>query len=185
MADRGISSLSVEYRVRSRHGTTICDSLSDALDAMPVLRGWANGLPMIVVGASAGGLMACHLARDKRLPAAGVVLINPVLDLSATGFVSKATPPGGDNSLSPLHMPIRHFPPVFILHGAVDRVVPIEASQRFADRLVANGFEATVKTIASAPHGFFNLAPYREQVISDIDTFIQRCTGSCHPMTSG
>ncbi len=175
-AAQGISSLSLEYRIRNAHGTTVYQSLADAFDAMPMLTRLCGGLPAIIIGASAGGCLAAHLLMNGRMKAAGGILLNPVVDLSADGFVSKATPPGGDAAISPLHMPIARMPPLLLLQGLSDQVVPIETLRRFATRLTDHGASAELETVPNAGHGFFNVAPHREPVTQRMIGFIQSLT---------
>jgi acetyl esterase/lipase len=175
LVEHRISSVSIEYRIRNRDGTSVYEALADVFDAMAPLRRMFANLPMIVVGASSGGLLAAHLAMNDRLPAAGAFLLNPVLDLSPQGFVNKATPAGGDEAISPVHLPIRSFPPTVILHGTNDRVVPLATSQQFVGRLVAMGLDAKVVSVANAAHGFFNTEQHWDHVTEGIASFILRC----------
>jgi acetyl esterase len=175
LARQNISSLSIEYRVHKRHGTSVHESISDVLDAITFLRAWSGSLPMVAVGASSGGLLAFHLVMDARFPAAGVVLLNPVLDLSAKGFANKATPFGGDEAISPLHMPVPHFPPCLIVHGTNDGITPLSASQRFASKLAASGFSVELEAVPLAPHGFFNGPLHQDKITQKIAQFIYDC----------
>jgi acetyl esterase/lipase len=174
----GISSLSLEYRVRNTHGTTIYQSLADALDAMPMLARLCGRLPCVIIGASAGGFLAAHLLINGRMQAAGGILLNPVVDLSADGFVSKATPPGGDKAISPLHLPIERMPPLLLLQGLNDQVVPLDTLRRFVRRVTDLGIPAELNTVPNAGHGFFNVAPHLEPMTSRMIGFI-RARASC------
>jgi acetyl esterase len=171
LAVANIASASIEYRVRQRHGTMVDAAVADAIDAGAYVAREFSGVPIFCCGASAGGLLAIHCAIQT--PTAGVVLFNPVLDLSAErGFKSKAVPPGGDVGLSPLHMTPSSFPSTLIMHGTNDRVVPIAASREFADKLNVIGSRATVLSYDSAPHGFFNLEPARTKTCRERQTFV-------------
>lgn len=167
----GIASASVEYRVKQRHGSMVADSVADAIDAGTYVRRALPGVPLFCCGASSGGLLAIHCAVQGL--ASGVILLNPVVDLSAeTGFKSKAVPPGGAVGLSPLHMDFSAFPATLIMHGENDAVVPVAASRRFADKVRAIGAAATVLSYPSAAHGFFNLEPARTITCNEMRSFI-------------
>ena len=175
LALRHISSLSIEYSVGAREPSPVYDSLADVQDAVPFVRQYARSLPIIVIGASAGGLVAFHLAMNKELSVAGAVLLNPVLDLSAAGFVSKATPRGGDKGISPLHLPVDAFPPMLIAHGGADTVVPLSASQQLTDQFTARGLSIELHAFPAAGHGFWHLPPSGETVARLIGDFIVKC----------
>ena len=102
LAEAGVASVSIEYRVKHRHQTMVGDAVVDAIDAGSYVRREFSRSPIFCCGASAGGLLAVHFALHHST--AGVILLNPVLDLSPDrGFKSKAVPPGGSIGLSPLH----------------------------------------------------------------------------------
>ena len=172
LAQQGISSLSIEYSIRSRDQTTVYDSLRDVLDAAAFVRDWAAGQPVIVAGVSAGGLLAFHLARSPILSPAGVVLISPVLDLSATGFANSATPNGGDETISPLHMAFSSFPPVLVFHGSADRIVPSASSVKFVQDLAERGMRAKIEIAKEVGHNFSKLEPYRKKIARKVASFV-------------
>ncbi len=166
-----IASASIEYRVRQRHGTMVDAAVADAIDARAYAAREFPRLPVFCCGASSGGLLAVHCAMQQ--PTAGVILFNPVLDLSPErGFKSKAVPAGGDIGLSPLHMALSEFPATLIMHGTNDSVVPIAVSHAFADKLRAGGGRAKVLSYDSAPHGFFNLEPARTEAYREMHAFV-------------
>ena len=174
LAAAGIASASVEYRVKQRHGSMVADSVADALDAGAYVRRAFADVPLFCCGASSGGLLAIHCALASS--ASGVILFNPVVDLSAeTGLKSKAVPPGGAIDLSPLHMDFSAFPTTLIMHGDNDNVVPLAASRQFAEKVRATGAAATVVSYPSAVHGFFNLEPARTKTCNEMQSFILNC----------
>jgi acetyl esterase len=171
LARADIASASIEYRVRQRDGTMMDAAVADAIDAGAYVAREFSGVPIFCCGASSGGLLAIHCA--VQWPTTGVILFNPVLDLSAErGFKSKAVPPGGNVGLSPLHMTLSSFPSTLIMHGTNDAVVPIAVSREFADKLHNIGSRATVLSYNAAPHGFFNLEPARTETCCEIEAFI-------------
>jgi len=175
LANAGIGSASIEYRVKQKHGTMVGDAVADAIDAGAYIAREFPGVPIFFGGASAGGLLAVHCAIHH--PTAGVILFNPVLDLSERGFKSKAVPLGGNISLSPLHIALTGFPPALIMHGTDDTVVPIAASRQFADKLYSVGSCVTFFSYESAPHGFFNIEPARAETRGKTQAFILQVVG--------
>ena len=180
LATQRIASLSIEYRVRQRHQSTVYDSLADTLAAIPTVKALSYGLPLCIAGGSAGGLLAVHLARALRSttgPApAGLILLNPMLDLSANGTRTAASPAGGDPAISPLHMDTTTLPPTLILHGDADQLVPLDTSREFTAKLNANGQTARIGVVPSAGHGFFNATQYRDAVAHHIADFVLEMT---------
>ncbi len=176
LATQRIASLSIEYRIRQRHQSNVYDSLADTLAAIPTLKTLSHGLPLCIAGGSAGGLLAVHLARALSPAAAGLILLNPMLDLSAAGTSTAASPAGGDLAISPLHIDISTLPPTLILHGDADQVVPLDTSRKFTTKLNASGQTARIGVVPGAGHGFFNAAKYRDAVAHHIADFVLEMT---------
>ena len=133
------------------------------------------GRPFVVMGASAGGLLALEAANTLKVDVISAILFNPVLDMSKTGFKSRATPPDGDLSISPLHqdMTHRHLPPIIVFHGASDSVVPLKTSEIFVTRVRSSDqVWAELVVWPAGLHGFFSEEKNREEVESRIWTFL-------------
>ena len=70
--------------------------------------------------------------------------------------------PGADASeeAAALASPIEHvtpdLPPVMLLHGDADKVVPVSASRRYEERVRAVGGKCDLHVYAGLPHGFAN-----------------------------
>lgn len=135
-------------------GGTVRSSIDDTMAAARKAIARWPALPVYLVGSSAGGLVAVMVA--LRLPGriAGVALINPVLDLSAQGYGSEATPSGGDEALSPLHVPLGGLPRTLIIHGTEDTVIPIKHAYRFRDRLIDARTPVTLVERKGHGHGW-------------------------------
>jgi acetyl esterase/lipase len=169
---RRIAVASVEYSTRSRHGTMVYEAIQDALDAAAFVSKSFRGTPLFFGGASAGGLLAIHCAAE--FPIQGLILYNPVLDLSSEGFSSKAVPPGGDTRISPLHMSLGKLPPMLIFHGENDTVVPIAISRRFAEQAASKGSNIVLRERPKAKHGFANNEPALSETTLDAVSFVER-----------
>jgi acetyl esterase/lipase len=150
-----------------------------------------------VFGPSAGGhlsLMAGLTANDEafvdeRLPGvssevAAIAAFYPAAYFGETGEV------GYD--LASLHMglsvhdpknaeavqnafPANHIaedsPPVLLIHGTEDKVVPIETSQRLYDALTAKGVDATFVTVTGVGHDFEQMTSVPEVTQALLDFF--------------
>ncbi|MCD6528011.1 MAG: alpha/beta fold hydrolase [Desulfuromonas sp.] len=97
-----------------------CEGIKDSQQRLQVIQHTLKDEtgPFVVVGSSAGGLMALLLQReDPRV--AGLVLCAPALHTEAA---QDLTTDG--------------LPPTVVIHGRQDDVVPIEASRRFGAPLI-------------------------------------------------
>ena len=88
--------------------------------------------------------------------------------------------PGADRSeaSAALASPIEHvtadFPPVMLLHGDADKVVPVSASRRFEERVRAAGGKVDLHIYAGLPHGFANHPLIRPAMMEMIGRFFHR-----------
>ena len=77
-----------------------------------------------------------------------------------------------------LASPINHigagFPPVMLLHGDADKVVPVSASLRFAEALRAVGGRADAHIFSGLPHGFANHPELRPMLMAMVAGFFRR-----------
>lgn len=167
----GLTCISVEYRVRSRHGSTPADALADARDALAYVRRQADALrvdPRRVAagGGSAGGHLAAALGVG--LPRAGagtgdgqparpdaLLLFNPMLDLSP-GQPDHDLVGLDWRGLSPLHHVGPGMPPTLVLNGTADREVPVDTVQRFCRAVQQAGATCELALFEGGGHGFFN-----------------------------
>ncbi|MDO5620511.1 MAG: dienelactone hydrolase family protein [Paracoccus sp. (in: a-proteobacteria)] len=91
---------------------------------------------MVLVGFSQGTMMALYVAPRRALPVAGVV-----------GFSGRLLAPEA------LAAEAVSKPPVLLLHGDQDPVVPFGDIALAADALVAAGFETYTHVMKGTPHG--------------------------------
>lgn len=91
---------------------------------------------MVLVGFSQGAMMSLHVAPRRAKPVAGVVAISGRL-LRPEALVAEA----------------RVRPPVLIMHGDQDPVVPFGELARAGDALVAAGFPVYAHVMKGTGHG--------------------------------
>jgi len=95
-AGLGLEVMSVDYRLAPE--ASLAESVGDALTVVDLLH--ARGVPRLwLAGDSAGGAVACLAAEATRVPLEGLLLTNPVLDLSLSSFDDDA-PEGPDRELT-------------------------------------------------------------------------------------
>lgn len=173
-ADLGFVSLVVEYRLAGGE-TTIFDCVEDARDAFYWMVANAGSLGLdaekiIVAGESAGGHLAACVgivpdSRGSGIPdpqprPRGLVLLNPVTDLTAIDWAMqkpglRPDDPEAARSISPLHHLDVADPPVLLLHGKADSVVPSSQSSDLAVGLHALGVPAKLRLWENTGHAFF------------------------------
>ena len=97
-----------------------------------------------------------------------------------SGALSAEALPGADVSeeAAALASPIEHvtaaFPPVMLLHGDADRIVPVSASRRFEERVRAAGRKVDLHIYAGLPHGFANHPDIQPAMMQLIGGFFRR-----------
>jgi acetyl esterase/lipase len=179
LAARGLVAVAISYRLTSQPGVTPHDCVRDAKAAVRWLRRNAgrHGIDprrIAVAGDSAGGHLAAALGVLPGLEHDGedlsvssvpdaLVLWNPITDTMPGGWDVK--PPRGmvltpveldswRRSLSPLHHVRPGLPPMQILHGTADTVVPLAQSEKFAAAVRAAGNRCDLRALDGRQHAF-------------------------------
>jgi acetyl esterase/lipase len=132
-----------------------------------------------VLGGSAGGHLAAMIATlydNKLLPAAPYVpddidaqnarpafalLLYPVIDLTDDAVTHRGSRtnltqnnPTLYEALSPQKHVTRETPPVFLVHGTNDRLVPVKNSLLLYEAAIKAGVAAEMHILDNGPHGF-------------------------------
>jgi acetyl esterase/lipase len=183
LADAGFVSVAVDYRKTEHSGYSFPGAIADLRCAVRFLRSRAEELDadpnrIGAVGFSAGGHLAALLATaadiaalDDGCPHAGSPAIQAAVayygvhDLTRPGdFVPRARRLiaqmlGGTNpARARLASPQAHIdsndPPILLIHGTADRVVPIRQSESMAAALRASGVPNRVVRVPDGAHGF-------------------------------
>jgi acetyl esterase/lipase len=97
-----------------------------------------------------------------------------------SGALAARVLPGADASAqaAALASPMTHvtaaYPPVMLLHGDADKVVPVSASRRFEERVREAGGKVDLHVYAGLPHGFANHPEIRPAMMRMIGGFFRR-----------
>ena len=193
LASRGMVAITVEYRVKSRHGVQAVSCFTDSKSAIRWVRKNAKRLGIdpdriAAGGGSAGGHLAGALgtisafdepAEDKTISAVpnALVLFNPALVLAPVeGYKAKdpkklaglenrmGVPP---QQLSPYHNIGTNIPPTIIFHGTNDKTVPFDTAELFTEQAKKKGNTVELVSYEGQGHGFFNYKPTRTGPFSD------------------
>jgi len=170
-ARRGMVCFRVEYRVKSRQGTTPFESLKDAKSAIRYIREHASDFhvdpqKIVASGGSAGGHLAAatalvstfnegsdHLSYSC-VPNA-LILFNPVIDNGPGGYgyerIGEAY-----HTFSPLHNIREGAPPTIFFLGTVDQLIPVETAQYYKTVMEKVGSRCDLFLYEGQGHGFFN-----------------------------
>jgi carboxymethylenebutenolidase len=145
-ADFGFVALAVDYYAETGHD----NSHEDRLRMWPLWQAtirnavaYLQTLPSVasrhigLVGYSRGAFLAVSVASS-------VPAVTAVVDFFG----------GGSAATDSLEQEVRHFPPLLILHGEADTVVPVESAYRLREAVIAHGGEVEMHLYPGAQHGF-------------------------------
>ena len=180
LASRGIFAVSAGYRLIDQGARSIDDCIADVRRAvehfvrLAAVRG-LDSSRLASGGSSAGAhlaLVAAMIAPDRPVPStepgvAGVVALNPVVDLLAYGVEQQQSLEGEVARIaagrlieySPVEFVRPGNPPVLIQHGTHDEVAPIGQARRFRDVMVQAGNDCILLEYEHAGHAFHYPGP--------------------------
>ena len=173
LAGRGYPVAQLEYRRTGQPGGGWPGTLDDVLAGVAALPGlFADALPEvaaapgapILLGHSAGGHLALYCAASAPVTVRAVVALAPVADLAEAyrldldgGAVAALLGGGPDRypdryaATDPLPRPAARTPTV-VLHGALDRQVPISIGRRYADAARSAGGDCLLLELPRCEH---------------------------------
>lgn len=181
----GMIGIAPDYRVKERHGADPSKSVADARAALRWVQMHAEELGIdpqriVVSGASAGGHVALWTAlattpwgsdpaEAPLAKPAGLVLVSAAVDTSAATGVLAERMAGHATELSPLHHLDPKMPPVMIIHGDQDKVVPFTQAAALDEKLRISGNDAELVPIKGSGHGVG-----RGKVVRAMEDFLKR-----------
>ena len=184
---RGMVCFLVDYRVRSRQGTTPFDALKDAKSAVRFIREHAGIFHIdknrvVASGGSAGGQLAAATAlidgynesTDNLAVSAipnALVLFNPVIDNGPGGYGFGRIGEAYKN-FSPLHNIKKGAPPTVIFLGREDKLIPAATAEYYKTVMQKVGSRCELFLYDGAGHGFFNRPEYMKKTLVEADKFL-------------
>ena len=185
----GMVSVLVDYRVFGRHGTSPFEGMADAKSAVRWVRSHSAELGIdpkriAASGGSAGGHLALSTAvfdtfdeprEDKTISSKpnALVLFNPAVDTTHTKPAEYKERFGARaREGSPLHHLGPGLPPMLILNGKADQVVPYSDVERFCGEARRLGNQCQLVGYEGAPHGFFNQPRWYQETLQEADRFL-------------
>jgi acetyl esterase len=174
LASRGMVTLAFEYRTTGKGGGGPTEAMADARSAIRWIR--LNAVDMGVnpgkivgIGGSGGGhaiTAAAMLERGYDEPGDpleinpapnALILFNPVLETSKSGFGLDRFPSPSEAKNANLVRAIRPgLPPMLLMHGTHDRVVPCAGSYQFAKLSTKKKNFCRYIEFEGQGHGWFN-----------------------------
>lgn len=192
--DRGAVCGLVSYRTRESHpGATPADAFRDARAAIRFARSHAADLhadpgKLVAVGAGSGGSLAASAAMGIALPGEprssaepdsrpnAVVLLSSIIDVPSGGHVGEAFPDSAERKLASLSRHVSPgLPPMLMIHGTEDRLVPFEEASRFADLMKRKKNPFRLAEFEGRDRNFFNFNTdplSYEATLSTVNSFL-------------
>ncbi len=191
LSSRGMLAVLADYRVKSRHGTTPFEAVSDAKSALRFLRQYAEALnvdpnKIVASGGSAGGHLAAACGTLNGLNQAdedlsisskpnALVLFNPVFDNGPDGFEHERMGTAWQE-ISPAHNITAGVPPTIIFLGTKDHLIPVAIANNFKSIMEAHGNRCALFLYEEQGHGFFNKSKndgiYFQKTVYETDVFL-------------
>jgi acetyl esterase/lipase len=171
--DAGYAAVAMNYRLDTPHPA----AQDDVAAAIAWTRQRFPRSPVYLFGESAGGHLALMNARDARRVA---VFYAPTdLDLMVADTPDEYLKEcvrvifgAQTREASPLTALGPDYPPVYLLHGDADRVVPVNQAHAFGERARALGVQVRTTILAGEGHGF--TPQKRQSAFQDVFRFFAR-----------
>ena len=183
-ASRGMVAISVEYRIRNKHGTSPIQAMEDAKSAIRFIRSNTKLLSIdpnkiAAAGGSAGGHLAAVAGNidlfenpNEDLSVSSkpnlLILYNPVLH-----FVRKWQWIKNPSNASPYENLKKGAPPTIILTGTEDKIVPVELVKNYKKRMESIGSRCDLILYEGAEHAFFNRGDDFVDTVLQTDIFLK------------
>lgn len=183
-ASRGMVAISVEYRIRNKHGTSPIEAMEDAKSAIRYIRSNAklfsvNPNLIAAAGGSAGGHLAAVAGNidlfenpNEDLSVSSkpnlLILYNPVLHFGRKWQWIK-----NPSNASPYENLKKGAPPTIILTGTEDKIVPVELVKNYKKRMESIGSRCDLILYEGAEHAFFNKGDDFVDTVLQTDIFLK------------
>ena len=183
-ASRGMVAISVEYRIRNKHGTSPIQAMEDAKSAIRFIRSNTKLLSIdpnkiAAAGGSAGGHLAAvagnidlfdNSNEDLTISSKPnlLILYNPVLHYGRKwGWIDNPS------NASPYDNLREGSPPTIILTGTEDKIVPVELIESYKKRMESIGSRCDLILYEGAEHAFFNKGDDFVDTVLQTDIFLK------------
>ena len=183
-ASRGMIAISVEYRIRNKHGTSPIQAMEDAKSAIRFIRSNTKLLSIdpnkiAAAGGSAGGHLAAvagnidlfdNSNEDLTISSKPnlLILYNPVLHYGRKwGWIDNPSNASPYDNLS------EGSPPTIILTGTEDKIVPVELVESYKKRMESIGSRCDLILYEGAEHAFFNKGDDFVDTVLQTDIFLK------------
>lgn len=185
---KGMVCFLVDYRVKSRQGTTPFESLRDAKSAMRFVRKNAAEFhidpnTIVAAGGSAGGHLAAACALIDAYNEASddlsvspkpnaLVLFNPVIDNGPGGYGYERVKDDYMN-FSPMHNLKKGVPPTLIMIGDKDHLIPAATVQKYKAEMEKVGGRCDLVFYPGQDHAFYNKKEFFEPTKTEMEKFLR------------
>jgi acetyl esterase/lipase len=183
-ASRGMVAISVEYRIRNKHGTSPIEAMEDAKSAIRYIRSNAklfsvNPNLIAAAGGSAGGHLAAVAGNidlfenpNEDLSVSSkpnlLILYNPVLHFGRKWQWIK-----NPSNASPYENLKKGAPPTIILTGTEDKIVSVELVKNYKKKMESIGSRCDLILYEGAEHAFFNKGDDFVDTVLQTDIFLK------------
>jgi len=184
--EKGMVTISIEYRLLDIHGSNIINCVEDVNSAILWVRQNAKELgvdpnKVVAAGFSAGGHLATATAtldqftleegRFNSKPNA-LVVHSASYNTSKSNFFRRQSN-GNAESISTFHNAKKGMPPAIFFHGTNDHLAPISEFTEFRDKMKSLGNDFEYKIFQDVGH-FFNNPKASEEVRELTDQFLKK-----------
>ena len=173
-ASKGMVAISFQYRLSSIGGYSPVDALEDVKSAIRWTRKNADDLKIdtnkVAAGAISAGahLATCAASIEGHDDPEDDISISPVPDALALQsaclntvildeFTSLLQGREKPENLSPLHLLKAGMPPMCLIHGKADNLVPFESVKEYAEKSIAMGNRCDLHPFEGTDHFFGNV----------------------------